>query len=399
MYRSFHKMFDMLISTNTTKRGWNHIWLIYPLFRYFNFPNVLWALRTVVSKNKRQTKQIHRFSTLIVDYKLVSKTFYEWTWFVDREMVCLQMFSTDFFDFPISITLIVFWKNELLVNPVFREAAHSIILVRQPELRICAHLNCRMQCVNRFSKYTTHVILITTYLYHKATHGTQIASNIRHTAEKSQLSQGPISVSNIRHIAENRSYPEVRFLWATYGTQQKIVVIPMSDLCKQHTAHSRKSPLSKSPISMHLSYRASQVLSLWQKTQQTQVFSHRQRLCWACIRRYGIKFDPMGETSHEECLLSMSLLTLILSQCALAGTVNTGMPLECHWLTQCTLGYHWATQWILAGYTGTPLEKLSSNSPTLECHWRNLVEAASRWYATGETLAFAAYTGTPLEGL
>ena len=32
--------------------------------------------------------------------------------------------------------------------------------------------------------------------------------------------------------------------------------------------------------------------------------------------------------------------------------------LECHWLTQCTLGYHWATQQILAGYTGTPLEKL-----------------------------------------
>ena len=108
------------------------------------------ALRTVVSKNSRQTKQIHRFSTLIVDYKFVSKTFYEWTWFVNREMVCLQMFSADFFDFPITITLIVVWKNELLVNPIFREAAHSIILVRQPELRICAHLNCRMQCVNRF---------------------------------------------------------------------------------------------------------------------------------------------------------------------------------------------------------------------------------------------------------
>ena len=36
-----------------------------------------------------------------------------------------------------------------------------------------------------------------------------------------------------------------------------------------------------------------------------------------------------------------------------------------HWNT---LGYHWATQRILAGYTGTPLERLIWNSPTLECH-------------------------------
>ena len=64
------------------------------------------------------------------------------------------------------------------------------------------------------------------------------------------------------------------------------------------------------------------------------------------------------------------------------------MPLpwaSVHWLVQCTLGYHWATQRIFAGYTGTPLEKLSWNSP--------------HWNATGETLTFAAYTGTPLEGL
>ena len=62
------------------------------------------------------------------------------------------------------------------------------------------------------------------------------------------------------------------------------------------------------------------------------------------------------------------------------------MPLECHWLTQCTLWYHWAAQRILAGYTGTPLEKLSWNSPTLECLWRNLAETAPHWDATGETL-------------
>ena len=88
-----------------------------------------------------------------------------------------------------------------------------------------------------------------------------------------------------------------------------------------------------------------------------------------------------------------------LGQCTLAGPLYTGMPLECHWLTHCKLGYHWATQRILVGYTGTPLEKLSWNSPTLECHWRNLVESAPHWDATGETLTFRAYTGTPLEGL
>ena len=91
--------------------------------------------------------------------------------------------------------------------------------------------------------------------------------------------------------------------------------------------------------------------------------------------------------------------TLTLSQCTLAGPVYTVMPLECHWLTQCTLGYHWPTQWILAGYTGTSLERLSSNSHTLECHWRNLVETAPHWDATGETLTFATCTETPLEGM
>ena len=43
--------------------------------------------------------------------------------------------------------------------------------------------------------------------------------------------------------------------------------------------------------------------------------------------------------------------------------------------------------------------KLSWNIPTLECHWRNLVENAPHWDATGETLTFVAYTGTPLEGM
>ena len=79
----------------------------------------------------------------------------------------------------------------------------------------------------------------------------------------------------------------------------------------------------------------------------------------------------------------MCLLTL--SQCTLAGPVYTGMPPECHWLTHCTLGYHWATQWIFEGYTGTPLE--------------NLFGTAQHWIATGETLTVFVCTGTPLEKL
>ena len=75
-----------------------------------------------------------------------------------------------------------------------------------------------------------------------------------------------------------------------------------------------------------------------------------------------------------------------LSQYTLVGPVYTGMPLECHLLTQCTPEYHWATQRILAEDTGTTLEKLSWNSPTLECQWRNLVETNPHWDATGETL-------------
>ena len=73
--------------------------------------------------------------------------------------------------------------------------------------------------------------------------------------------------------------------------------------------------------------------------------------------------------------------SLTLSQCTLAGPVYTGMPL------------------VDPVYTGIPLEKLSWIRPTLECHWRNLVESAPHWDATGETLTFAAYTRTPLEGL
>ena len=45
------------------------------------------------------------------------------------------------------------------------------------------------------------------------------------------------------------------------------------------------------------------------------------------------------------------------------------------------------------------MEKSSWNIPTLECHWRNLVETDPHWDATRETLTFVADTGTPVEGL
>ena len=84
-----------------------------------------------------------------------------------------------------------------------------------------------------------------------------------------------------------------------------------------------------------------------------------------------------------------------------------------HWLVPCTLECHWkVTGWPSVHWdtTGPPSEylqgtlehhwkKLRWNSLTLECQWRNLVESAPHWDATGETLTFAAYIGTPLEGL
>ena len=76
-------------------------------------------------------------------------------------------------------------------------------------------------------------------------------------------------------------------------------------------------------------------------------------------------------------------LTLTLSQCTLTGSMCTGMPLEYHWLTQCTLGYQWATQRILTGDTGTPLGKLSWNCPILECRWRNSDYCSLHWNTTG----------------
>ena len=68
---------------------------------------------------------------------------------------------------------------------------------------------------------------------------------------------------------------------------------------------------------------------------------------------YQTSFNPLSEPTY--CNSEEPSLTL--SQCTLAGPVYTGMSLEYHWLTQCTLGYH----------------------------WKNLVETAPNWNATGET--------------
>ena len=115
--------------------------------------------------------------------------------------------------------------------------------------------------------------------------------------------------------------------------------------------------------------------------------THWLQLWWLC-RHYKFPSHILTKSLlQHHCVKHWNVpnTSLTLSQCTLAGPVYTGMPLECHCMIQCTLGYHWATQRTFAGYTGTPLEKLSWNSP--------------HWNATGETLTFAAYTGTPLEGL
>ena len=138
------------------------------------------------------------------------------------------------------------------------------------------------------------------------------------------------------------------------------------------------------------------------------IYIWRHCICNENLRFYGFSLGMFARSRMPSLLeynaidstfSSCNVTSLTLGQCTLARLVYTGMPLECHWLTHCTLEYHWATQRIFAGYTGTPLEKLSWNSPTLECHWRNLVENATHWDTTGESLTFAAYTGTLLAPL
>ena len=121
------------------------------------------------------------------------------------------------------------------------------------------------------------------------------------------------------------------------------------------------------------------VVSLWHHNRYNEGYRIRKETpCWF-VTEHVIKYSSGSYLLYA--LLHLIYNSLTLSQCTLACPVYTGMPL------------------VDPVYTGIPLEKLSRNSPTLECHWRNLVESAPHWDATGETLTFAAYTGTPLAGL
>ena len=80
--------------------------------------------------------------------------------------------------------------------------------------------------------------------------------------------------------------------------------------------------------------------------------------------------------------------SLTLSQCALAGSVYTGMPLVDPVYTGILLG----DPANAAGYTGTPLEKRSWNCPTLECHWRNSDHWSLLWNTIGGTVTAHKYT-------
>ena len=91
------------------------------------------------------------------------------------------------------------------------------------------------------------------------------------------------------------------------------------------------------------------------------------------------RYDP----SHEPMYTGWSSVHWNATGMTL-DPVYTGIPLgdQAH-----TCRVHWNT-------TGK-----TWNSPTLECHWRNLVETAPHWDTTGETLTFIACTRTPLERL
>ena len=116
--------------------------------------------------------------------------------------------------------------------------------------------------------------------------------------------------------------------------------------------------------------------------------NHRNIFLYVCSRSltvFNIFLYRRGWS--YEVPSSTAAVLLHLSKIVFTNTTRhyTGMRLECYWLTQCTLGYRWATQSILVGYAGTPLEILSWNCP--------------HWNATRETFTNLAYTGTTLEKL
>ena len=116
-------------------------------------------------------------------------------------------------------------------------------------------------------------------------------------------------------------------------------------------------------LSVHLTLN----ISPWPDTTVRQMFINIDRpgIAWQSpligfILPRGIYIWKCGMIPHFHMHISHGnriIWSLTLSQCTLAGPVYTGMPLECHWLTQCTL----------------------------EHHWKNLVETAPHWNATGES--------------
>ena len=85
------------------------------------------------------------------------------------------------------------------------------------------------------------------------------------------------------------------------------------------------------------------------------------------------------------CIQWKQNITLTLSQCTLAVPGYNGIPLKCHWLTQCTLGYLWVTQRIQQG-TLEPLTlsqwSSSGNPVEIQCAWN--LDPNSHWNATEE---------------
>ena len=148
------------------------------------------------------------------------------------------------------------------------------------------------------------------------------------------------------------------------------------------------------------------IFSLTASHSTVQSMASRWRLAWEpniiawCICTRKAEPSKHFSTSVQTDIwdaLDMGLVCL-----ARKIYVDLTVPLpwaSVHWLVQCTLECHWnATGWPSVHWdtTGPPSEYLQG---TLQHHWKKLSWNSPHWNATGETLTFAAYTGTPLEGL
>ena len=99
-------------------------------------------------------------------------------------------------------------------------------------------------------------------------------------------------------------------------------------------------------------------------------------------------FVAFGNRTKKIAELTIQIITLTLSQCTLAGPLYTGRPLVDPVYTGIPLGGPMST------CTGTPLEKLSWNCPTLECHWRNSDYCSLHWNTTRGTITAHTNPGT-----